>query len=133
MSVTEHELVEEYWHRVGGQLIEEFIAVRRGNENGHRRIDAVIIKDKEKERLDSHSTVPLEGEDVIVVQCKTKRLGMYLMGQAYFSMHLIERHNPASIQSVAVCTETDSVLGPIFESYPNCEVVVIDPDQESDL
>jgi hypothetical protein len=127
MSVSESELVEEYWQRVGGQLIEEFEAVQRGENNGHRYLDAVIIKNKEKERLDSYSSVQLDGEDVIVVQCKTKRLGMYLMGQAYFSMHLIERHNPASIQSVALCTRTDSVLGPIFESYPNCEVVEIDP------
>jgi hypothetical protein len=32
---------------------------------------------------------------VIVVQCKTGRLGMHLMGKAYFSMYLIERHGPA--------------------------------------
>lgn len=133
MIASESEFVQQYWHRVGGQLIEEFKAVQRGENNGHRYLDAVIIKSKEKERLDSYSVLPLDGEDVIVVQCKTKRLGMHLMGQAYFSMHLIERHNPASIQSVALCTETDSVLGPIFESYPNCEVVEITPNEESDL
>jgi len=130
MSATESQLIEEYWHRVGGQLIEEFRAVERGEENGHRRIDGIIIKGDEKEHLGSHVRVPLEGEDVIVVQCKTDRLGMYLMGQAYFSMHLIERHDPASIQSVALCSETDGVLGPIFESYPNCEVVEIEPPDE---
>lgn len=128
MSISESDLIEKYWHRVGGQLVEEFRAVERGDDNGGRHIDAVIVKGGEKKRAGKYTTIPLKGEDVIVVQCKTKRLGMYLMGQAYFSMHLIGRHNPASIQSVALCTETDSVLGPIFEAYPNCEVVEIDPD-----
>jgi hypothetical protein len=109
---------------VWGTLIEEYPAVRSGDDNGRRYVDAVIIKTEEKNRLEPYSEVPLEGKDVIVVQCKTKRLGMYLMGQAYFSMHLIERHRPASVRSVALCGETDSVLQPILESHPNCELVV---------
>jgi hypothetical protein len=126
MNVTEGDLVQRYWKRVGGQLIEEFKAVEGGENNGRRHIDGVIIKNKETERLGSYMTAPLEGEDVIVVQCKKRRLGMYLMGQAYFSMHLIERYNPSSVKSVALCPGTDGVLGPIFESLPNCEVVEMD-------
>lgn len=121
MRVAEQVLTEKYWHRVGGTLIEEFPAVRRGKTNGDRRIDALIIKTEEKRRPEPYTKVSLKGKDVIVVQCKTNRLGMYLMGQAYFSMHLVERHEPASIQSVALCRKYDSVLRPIFESYPNCE------------
>lgn len=127
-SSSETNLIRQYWHRVGGTLIEEYMAVRRGPNNGHRRIDGVIIKTEETQRLNSHQQVPLDGEDVIVVQCKTGRLGMHLMGQAYFSMHLIERHDPASIQSVALCEKRDAVLAPIFESLPNCEVVVLGHD-----
>lgn len=126
MSDAERELIEAYWHRVGGTLVEEFPAVRRGEDHGHRNIDAVIIKTEEKNRLAPHTEASLEGEDVIAVQCKANRLMMYLVGQAFFSMHLIERHSPASIRSVALCERTDSVLRPIFESYPNCEVVVIE-------
>ena len=131
MSEAETELIEQYWHRVGGTLIEEFPAVRRGDDNGRRRIDAVIIKTEEKKRLEPYSEVSLKGKDVIVVQCKTNRLGMYLMGQAYFSMHLIERYEPASIQSVALCGQSDSVLKPIFESHPNCEVVILNKDEDA--
>ena len=127
-SPSETDLIRRYWHRVGGILIEEYMAVRRGPDHGHRRIDAVILKSEENEHRDSHQQVPLDGKDVIVVQCKTGRLGMHLMGQAYFSMHLIERHNPASIQSVALCEKRDAVLAPIFESLPNCEVVVLGDD-----
>ena len=127
-SPSETDLIRRYWHRVGGTLIEKYMAVRRGPDYRHRRIDAVINKTEETRRLGSHQQVHLDGEDVIVVQCKTGRLEMHLMGQAHFSMHLIERHNPASIQSVALCEKRDAVLAPIFESLPNCKVIVLGDD-----
>jgi len=125
MSESERQLIKQYWQEVGGTLILEYPAVEEGENHGRRRIDGVIIKNEAFEQLDPYSTVPIEDKDIISVQCKTNRLGMYLMGQAYFSMHLLKRHNPASIHSIALCGEYDDVLGPIFNSYPNCEVVVI--------
>ena len=53
---------------------------------------------------------------------------MYLMGQAFFSVKLIQPFQPKSIKSVALCTQYDDVLGPIFESYENMEVVVCPED-----
>jgi hypothetical protein len=35
--------------------------------------------------------VLVEGQDVVVVQTKNRRLGMSLMGQGLFSLHLVER------------------------------------------
>ncbi len=49
---------------------------------------------------------------------------MYLMGQAFFSAQLIEKFNPRSILSVALCTQDDKVLRPLFEQYPGMKVVI---------
>jgi len=70
--------------------------------------------------------VTLEGQDVIVVQAKAERLGMYLMGQAVFSAELVKRFQPASIRSVALCSRDDSELRPLLAAFPLVEVV-IDP------
>jgi hypothetical protein len=51
-------------------------------------------------------------------------LDMYLMGQAFFSAQLIQRFNPYSVASVALCNQDDAVLRPLFEQYPNIQVVV---------
>ncbi len=73
--------------------------------------------------------VSLKGEDVIVVQAKAMRLGMYLMGQTFFSAELIKRFGPASVRSVALCTKDDSLLRPLLEQYPGMEVVVLAEDR----
>jgi hypothetical protein len=65
-----------------------------------------------------------EGEEVIVLQAKSSRLGMYLMGQALFSRELVKRFNPASVRSVALCKRDDAILRPLLESHPDVEVVV---------
>ena len=59
--------------------------------------------------IDTARHVGLDGRDVIVVQTKGSRLGMYLLGQAYFSKVLVERRfKPRSVRSAAVCTATDA-------------------------
>ncbi len=68
--------------------------------------------------------------EVIVVQAKAKRLGLYLMGQTLFSAELIKRFNPASVKSVALCSKGDSELEPLLAPYPHVEVVVM-PEKES--
>ena len=123
MSKHETPMTRWYWQQVGGALIEEFVAVKRTSTCGVRILDGVIIKDGDF-RIAKQSEVSLEGKDIIVIQTKASRLGMYLMGQAFFSAQLIKRFNPRSVMSVALCSIDDSVLRPLFEQYPDMKVVV---------
>lgn len=116
-------MIRWYWQQVGGTLIEEFVAVKGTSKCGIRVLDGVIIKDGDF-KIAKQSEVSLEGKDVIVIQTKAKRLGMYLMGQAFFSAQLIKRFSPRSVMSVALCNQDDPELRPLFEQYPNMKVVV---------
>ena len=87
--------------QVGGTLVEEFCAVRRGEACGNRLIDGIIIKGRER-RVARGSELDLAGKDIVVLQAKTKRRGTYLMGQALFSAELLQRFNPRSIESNAM-------------------------------
>ena len=124
MSKLETPMIRRYWSEIGGTLIEEFPAVRRTPTNGRRLLDAVILPNGET-RIADHREVSLEGQDVIVVQAKAHRLGMYLMGQTVFSAELIKRFKPASVKSVALCSKGDSELEPLLAPYPDVEVVVM--------
>ena len=128
MSKHETPMIRAYWSQVGGTLIEEFPAVRRTAICGQRLLDAVILPNGET-RIAHWQEISLEGKDVIVVQAKAHRLGMYLMGQAFFSAQLLERFKPASVKSVALCTRDDSVLKPLLEQYPGMQVVVLPPNE----
>jgi hypothetical protein len=124
MSKNETPMIRDYWRQIGGTLVEEFPVVRRSATCGRRLLDAVILPNEEK-RIADWREVSLEGKDVIVVQAKAYRLGMYLMGQTFFSAQLIERFKPASIKTVALCKRDDSVLRPLFEQYPGMAVVIL--------
>ncbi len=123
MSKRETPMTLRYWEKVGGTIVEEFSAIPRGQNDGARILDAVIIPDGPKMRA-KKSEVEIEGKDIIVVQTKAKRLGMYLMGQVVFSAELMKRYKPRSIKSVALCKRGDSVLEPLLEAYENVEVVI---------
>jgi hypothetical protein len=123
MSKRETPMTRWFWQQTGGTLIEEFVAVRRSPTCGPRLLDAVIVRDGEF-RIARQDEVPINGRDVIVVQTKANRLGMYLMGQAFFSAQLIRRHAPRSVESVALCGEDDSALRPLLEQYEGMRVVV---------
>jgi len=123
MSKHETPMIRRYWQRIGGTLVEEFPVVAASSTCGPRRLDAVILPDGEFRRA-HWSQVSIAGQDVIVVQAKASRLGMYLMGQAVFSAELIKRFNPASVRSVALCTKDDLELRPLLLKFPNVEVVV---------
>lgn len=123
MSKLETPMTRWYWRQVGGTLIEEFPAVRRTETCGQRLMDGVILPDGPY-GIAHWRDVELEGHDIIVVQAKRGRLGMYLMGQAFFSAELMKRFRPRTIRSVALCEAHDSVLSPILETYPNMEVVI---------
>lgn len=128
MSKKETPMTRQYWKTVGGTLIEEFLAVKAGPENGTRKLDGVIILGGPSE-IQRTDAVELAGRDIIVVQTKAARLGMNLLGQAVFSRRLMEAFQPSSIRSVALCTKGDSVLKPFAEEY-GIEVVVM-PDFHS--
>ena len=124
--MTKHEtpLIRRYWKQVGGTLVEEFPVVARSATNSQRLIDAVIMPKLPTKKV-HWKEISLEGQDVIVVQAKAGRLGMYLMGQAFFSAELIKKFRPASVRSVALCIADDSVLRPLLEQYAGLEVVVM--------
>jgi hypothetical protein len=66
---------------LGGTLV-EFSAVPHGSEQARRLIDATILPDQEKRRVGPHErSVSISGQNVIVVQAKASRIGMYLLGQ----------------------------------------------------
>jgi hypothetical protein len=123
MSKKETPMTRQYWQTIGGTLIEEFPAVRAGPENGPRLLDGVIIPGGPFE-IRMADSVELAGKDIVVVQAKASRLGMYLLGQAVFSRRLMEPFKPASIRSVALCAKGDSVLEPLAKEF-GVEVVVI--------
>ena len=127
MSKLETPLIHKYWSQVGGTLVEEFPAVRPSKDKGKRVIDAIIIPNGDNKIL-KWNEVSLKGKDIICVQAKEGRLGMYLMGQTFFSEQLLKKFEPNSIISVAICTEDDSVLRPLLEQFPNMKVVVITAD-----
>jgi hypothetical protein len=124
MSKHETPMIRCYWQQVGGTLVEEFPAIRRTSTCARRLLDAVILPNHET-RIAHWREVSLEGEDIIVVQAKAGRLGMYLMGQTFFSAELVKHFRPASVRSVALCASDDSALRPLLERYPGMEVVVI--------
>ena len=114
-----------YWDRVGGTLAEEFPAVRASAGVSPRRLDGVIVLGGEHRRVAPHQ-LDVAGREIIVVQAKRGRLGMYLMGQALFSRELMRPFMPTSIRTVALCEKDDSVLRPLAEQY-GIEVEIDDP------
>jgi hypothetical protein len=124
MSKRETPMTRWYWQQIGGILIEEFCVVSRGCNCGERRLDGVIVKDAETRIAAPEEEVPLEGKDLIVVQTKAERLGMYLMGQVFFSAQLIQRWKPRSVVSVALVAKDDEELRPLILQYSGMKVVV---------
>ena len=116
MSKHETPLTRRFWNEVGGTLIEEFPAVLRGKNNSQRLMDGVIILNTET-KLASWKDISLKNQDIIVIQTKAHRLGMYLMGQAFFSKELMKKFEPKSIRSVIVCTKDDSVMRSLAEQF----------------
>jgi hypothetical protein len=124
MSKRETPMIMKYWEKVGGTLLLEFPVVKGTKETGPRRLDAVILPNGPKIKA-SWRDVSLKGQDVVVIQAKANRLGMYLMGQTLFSAELIKRFEPSSIRSVALCAKDDSIMRPMLERFKGMEVVVI--------
>jgi hypothetical protein len=126
MSKRETPMTRRYWERVRGTLLEEYLIVRSSPGVGRRMIDAVIIEDGDHRIASRGETVSLDGHDIVVVQTSAHRLGMYLLGQAFFSRELIkDRFAPRSIRTIALCNRDDAILHPIAERF-GVKVVVDD-------
>ena len=130
MSKHETWRTRKYWSRTGGLLIEEFLAVRKTKTNGQRLIDGVIVLNEETGIYDGN-VYDIEGKDVIVIQTKRSRIGMYLLGQAYFSKFLIEKFKPRSIKIVAICSKYDDVTGQLAKDHKVEVVVISDKDYDA--
>ena len=124
MSKRETPLTRKYWQSIGGTLIEEFPAVTRGNSNSRRLLDGVVILGEEN-RIAKASEVDIEGKDIVVIQTKVNRLGMYLMGLTFFSRELMKTFKPKSIKTVAICGKDDTVMRDLCKEF-DIEVVVYD-------
>ena len=130
MSKHETWRTRKYWESVGGLLIEEFmlVAKSRDGRQAQRLLDGLIVLGEEKKLSNDHSH-SIEGKDVIAVQTKANRLGMYLMGQAFFSRELLKSFNPKSIRTVAICGKGDEKMDRLCKEQ-GIEVVVI-PEEEN--
>lgn len=102
-----------------GYLIEEFLALTKGETNSHRRMDGVIIFRKPfvKRNL-------IKGERVVVIQSKHRKLGMGLIGQVIVSRDLVARLGVKVMKSVGVCTEMDTVMHKMLRKHARCRAVV---------
>jgi hypothetical protein len=125
MSKLETPITRWYWGKIGGLLIEEFRVVKASPVQGPRYLDGLIVLGEPKSRTTSRD-FEIKGRDVVVIQTKAKRLGMYLMGQCLFSRDLVLQLGAKSVSSVALCTKDDAVLRPLLEAHEGCEVVVFD-------
>jgi hypothetical protein len=99
--------------------MEEHLALPQGRSNGKRLMDGVIVFRKPfvKRKL-------IEGERVVVIQSKHRRLGMGLIGQVIVSRDLIELLGVTVKKSVGVCTEMDTVMHKMLRKHERCRAVV---------
>ncbi len=116
----------EYWEKEDGLLIEEFVITTKSSDRGLRVIDGLIIMGEKKERRKS-IIFNIKGRDIICIQTKKGRLGMSVMGQAFFSRELLKKNKPNSIRTVIICGKDDLLLREICLKY-ELEVVII-PDK----
>ena len=130
MSKHETWRTKLYWESVGGLLIEEFMSVKGNKDQGKRPVDGLIVIG-EKTGIHKGNTYDISGKDVIVIQTKRGRIGMYLLGQAYFSRFLIEKHKPKSVKSVAICGRNDKVMQELADQH-DVEIVVIEENKKKE-
>ena len=59
-----------------------------------------------------------------MVHARANSVDMDLAGQTLFNRELMKPFEPRSVQSIALCYEYDSVIGPLLEQHAGCRVVV---------
>ena len=131
MSENETPMTRWFWREVlkRGTLIEEYVAVEEAADgsNAPRYMDGLVILDGPFE-ISNDVLRDIAEKDVVVIQSKNKRLGMYLMGQTLFSRDLILAKGAKSVRSVAVCRKDDKVMRPLLLSHKNIEVHFCPPE-----
>lgn len=131
MSKHETPMTRWYWREVlkRGTLIEEYVAVEGAEDdsNAPRFMDGLVILDGTFE-ISNDVRRDIRGQDVVVIQSKNKRLGMYLMGQALFSRDLILAKGAQSVRSVAVCRKDDKVMRPLLLAHRDIEIHICPPE-----
>ena len=127
MSLYETQLTRWYWREVlkQGTLIEEYVAVERAKDDtsAPRFMDGLVILGGPF-TVSGDVRMDITDKDVVVIQSKNKRLGMYLMGQALFSRELLLKKGAKSVRSVAVCRKNDKVMRELLLAHPGIEVVI---------
>jgi hypothetical protein len=127
MSLYETPLTRWYWREVlkQGTLIEEYVAVERAKDDtsAPRFMDGLVILGGPF-TVSGDVRMDITDKDVVVIQSKNKRLGMYLMGQALFSRELLLKKGAKSVRSVAVCRKNDKVMRELLLAHPGIEVVI---------
>jgi len=133
MSKHETWRTRRYWESVGGLLIEEYLAIppSKDKTNGKRLIDGVIVLGEEKAKQHG-GAFNFEGRDIIAIQTKSTRLGMYLMGQAFFTREILKRFKPKTIKTVAICGKGDTEMEILCEKE-KIEVVIMPESEENGL
>jgi hypothetical protein len=125
VSKRETPLTLAYWKTVGGTLCLEYPINHGFSDSGRRLLDGVILTDLPSEQK-HHREVTVDGHDVVIVQTKDSRLGMYLLGQALFSREAIKAvASPRSIRTIALCTRDDLFMRTLAKQQ-GVEVVLID-------
>ena len=131
MSKIETPMTRWFWREVlkRGTLIEEYVAVEEAADgsNAPRYMDGLVILDGPFE-ISNDVRRDIAEKDVVVIQSKNKRLGMYLMGQTLFSRDLILAKGAKSVRSVAVCRKDDKVMRPLLLAHDNIEVHFCPPE-----
>lgn len=131
MSLHETWRTIKYWKEIGDTLMLEYSAIKATDTNGLRILYGVIVLGNEK-KIAKAKDVDVTNKDIIVIQTKKNRLGMYLMGQAFFSREIMKRHNPHSIRTVAICGKGDSEMEAICREF-NIEVEVFPDNAKNDI
>ena len=84
-------------------------------------MDGLVVMDGPF-KISDEIRMEITGKDVVVIQSKNKRLGMYLMGQVVFSRELLLKKGAKSVRSVAVCRKDDKVMRELLEAHPDIKV-----------
>jgi hypothetical protein len=102
MSKLETPMTEAFWQcHANGAYLPEYCLVYQNKklDVGRRLVDAVILPEKPHGRASIREYPTLAGHNVVVVQTKAERMGMYLMGQAVFTARLVMAQGAASVRS----------------------------------
>jgi hypothetical protein len=120
MSKHEKPLIDKFWDRIGGTIVYEFPMTKRTPKVSTRLLDALIIPSDEK-KVSSANDVEIKNKEIIIIQAKANRLGMNVLGQAFFSRELMKKFKPDTIRCVVICKRDDEELHQLADQF-NIEV-----------